>query len=116
LFNDAVGRLGGAGAIDWSQFNGTLGENNEKMLALIQALQGESQAQRSLDRAQEDNIKAQNSLAVAADEISKYLPDIRESSLGVITAIQSLVEKTWNVGVTVNRDTGAVAVSNAYAR
>jgi hypothetical protein len=114
LFQSALNQVGGG--VDPRKFGGTIAEQNQSMLEFIQAVQQESQAVTSVSRAQEDYTRAQNSLQVATEQLTNFMPTIQQSALDVVTALQSLVQKDWNVGVTVNRDTGAVNVQNAYAR
>lgn len=97
-------------------FAGTTEAVNQKIIDFIRTTQQEMQTGRGLNRAQEEFVKAQNSLQVATEQLTNFLPGVQQSALEVVTSLQALVEKQWNVGVTVNRDTGAVAVSNAYAR
>jgi uncharacterized protein YukE len=97
-------------------FTGSTEAVNQEMINFIRAVQQEKQAGTGLNRAQEEFVKAQNSLQVATEQLTNFLPSVQQSAIEVVAGLQALVEKQWNVGVTVNRDTGAVAVSNAYAR
>jgi uncharacterized protein YukE len=114
LFQNALRQVGGG--VDVTKFGGDLTQQNQSMLEFIQAVQQESQAVTGVSRAQEDYIKAQNSLQVATEQLTSFLPTVQQSALEVVAGLQALVDKQWNVGVTVNRDTGTVDVSNAYAR
>jgi uncharacterized protein YukE len=97
-------------------FTGSTEAVNQEMINFIRAVQQEKQAGTGLNRAQEEFVKAQNSLQVATEQLTNFLPGVQQSAIEVVAGLQALVEKQWNVGVTVNRDTGAVDVSNAYAR
>jgi hypothetical protein len=103
--------------VDPSKLGKTLGERNQSMAEFIAAAQQEAQAVVAVSRAQETYAKAQNSLQVATEQLTNVgIPTIQQSASDVVTRLEQLIAKDWSVGVTVNRDTGAVAVSNAYQR
>jgi len=105
----------GSNRFDYN-ISGNTADVNQKMIDFIRTVQQDTQAGTGLNRAQDDYIKANNSLQVATEQLTNYLPTVQQSALEVVAGLQALVDKQWNVGVTVNRDTGAVDVSNAYAR